>query len=109
MAESGPEDTIGEEQLAARVDAVERAIGSLRQEIRTRRLAILDADGAERLRAEVIDGVVELQLLVSGGPNSTDGVVLFAVPASEEMPPGSGLQLWSGGDVVAELEWWEDS
>lgn len=98
----------GGEELIARVDSIESALSRLGREVRTRRLAVLDTEGRERLRAEVTDGVLELQLLVSGKGSGNDGLLLFAVPAVEEMPPGCGLQLWSGGEIVGELEWWGD-
>ena len=93
--------------LAARLARLEERVDRLGRELRTRRLVLLDEQDAERLVAEVTDRVVLLRLLLSGDRPPGDGLVLFAAPATEDLPPGCGLQVWQDGELVTFLEWWE--
>lgn len=97
----------GPAELAARVALLEEALGRLHREIRTKRLAVLDEAGGERIVAEVTDGVAVLHLRLPGESAVGDGLVLFAARAGEDLPPASGLQLWGEGEVRRHLEWWE--
>ncbi|MGH9089352.1 MAG: hypothetical protein ACRDYZ_14790 [Acidimicrobiales bacterium] len=102
------------------LDVLGRIVGHLTRqratpdEVVTRRLRIVDEQGAPRMVAEVVGGTVELRLEVPGAePGRRSAVVLHASRApdgSDEAPltPLLGLQLWADGDVVAELDAWSD-
>ncbi|HUY29964.1 MAG TPA: hypothetical protein VMV02_03085 [Acidimicrobiales bacterium] len=92
---------------AARLDALEHALDALGHEVRTRRLAVLGPDGAERVVAEVASGHAEVRVAVPGGPHGRASCVLvFATPASAEIGEGVGVQLWGDGDAIVELCAW---
>lgn len=108
MEDGQREETTAADQLLARLDALESSLDRLRQEVRTSRLAVLDRHGAERLVAQVVDGVLELHLPLPGAGES-DGLLLFSSAPTDELPPGCGLQIWSGGDAVRAVDWWAGS
>ncbi|MDA8292069.1 MAG: hypothetical protein M0Z33_10395 [Actinomycetota bacterium] len=98
----------GSRLLAQRVAALERAATSLERELRTRRLAVVDSDGDERVVAEVVDGHAEVRLSVPGAPRGqASSVLLFATPRGGELGTGVGIQLWGDGDAVLELCAWD--
>lgn len=120
------EQPAGGDGIAAieqRLEALEDTVSLLSDEIRTRRLVVLDPEtGVERVVAETVRGVPELRLEMPGqrGPgapldtrtNGTRGrtaVLLFAVPGEHGLAAGLGLQLWWDGDLVRELSWWSDT
>jgi hypothetical protein len=72
-------------------------------EIRTRRLVVVDDQGQERVVAQVVWGTAELRV---GLPGTGSEVVLFASPGRHGLDPGLGLQLWAGGQSVLELDAW---
>jgi len=110
--------------LASRVARLERdaaalgrAMAASAREVRTRRLVVIDGDGNEVVVAETGGGTAELRVQIPGSaPGRTGAVVLFATapdrgPGPDAGPgsdlgPGVGLQLWAGGDAVAELDAW---
>lgn len=96
---------IPDEQLEARISALEAAVERFGREVRTRRLAVLDEEGGERLVAEVSDRVALFHLSFSSGED--DGLLVFAAPSGDAFPPGCGVQAWWRGDVARFLEWWE--
>lgn len=102
--------------LGRRLLAAESALAALRREVRTRRLAVCDADGRERIVADVVDGQAHLRLAfvddrqaaVTDGAASTAAVLVFACPAHDDLGPLAGVQVWAEGDVVAAVEAWQD-
>lgn len=105
-----------------RLRAVEEAVASLAAEVRTRRLAVCDGNGQERIVAEVLAGQAQLRLSFVGpavGPAPTAGaavppvpttasVLVFACPPHEDLGPLAGVQVWADGDAVAAVEAWQD-
>lgn len=97
------------EDLTTRLARVEAALADLTNEIRTRRLVVVDDDGQERITGEVVRGTAELSVDLSGQPSGRrSSVLVFANPGDEELllPPGLGIQLWVQGDAVDELGTW---
>lgn len=107
MDERRARDDAANGLLEERVSALEAAVGRFASEVRTRRLAVLDEAGGERLVAEVSEGVALFSLLFATGKNSSDGLLIFAAPPVDSFPAGCGAQVWRTGDVVGFLEWWE--
>lgn len=78
-------------------------------ELRVRRLVLVDQHDQERLVAELIDNVLELRLdLPHQQAGSRTSLLLFAVPEQQEYCAGVGMQLWVDGDMVQEFAWWSD-
>ncbi len=110
--ETGDDEGATEERLAA----LERAVGALADEVRTRRLVVVDGDGVPRIVGELSRGTAELRLEVpTGGAAASPSVVLYASPAPSGPVPGDmglgpavGLQIWADGDAVAELDAWPE-
>lgn len=104
-----PTRRAGPVELRQRVAALERELAALRDEVRTRRLVLVDDQEEERVIAGVDGEVAEVRVRVphQAGLPSTE-VALFAAPAGTLLPSGVGVQLWADGDVVAELTWWRD-
>jgi hypothetical protein len=98
-----------EAELLRRMVALEREIASLRQEVRTQRLVVVDDAGHERLVAAVVGPAIELRMPLSNSvPGHTTGILLFAIDGSDGLPGGVGVQLWGNGLLVKELTLWED-
>jgi hypothetical protein len=80
------------------------------EEIRTRRLVVTDADGRDRIVAEVVGTTAELRVdLPEGTTDGRSSVLCFANPGDPEMDLGWGLgvQLWVEGNIVDEMtDWW---
>lgn len=97
------------DDLEARVTALEVRMNQLRQGVHTARLAITDDQGLEHLVAERSNGAMELWLEL---PNSMaghrTGVLVFGIAGQEDLCDGIGIQLWANGSVVRELTWWAD-
>ncbi len=90
----------------------ERGSGGLEavDEIRARRLVVVDESNCERLVAEVVDDILELRMdLPSSRPGRRTSLLCFAAPGFDQMSAGIGVQLWVDGDVVDEVSWWADS
>ena len=103
------------DEFERRLTALERTVAAMATEVRTGRLTVTDGDGRPRIVATVDHGTAELRLESPGDGHRTadPGVaaVLFATPGGAEsagMGPAVGLQLWAGGDAVAELDAWPD-
>lgn len=94
-------------RLESRVAELERSVRAAGDEVRTRRLAVVDRDGGERVVAEVVDGHAEVRLAVPGAPAGRASLaVVFATPDDGGLGTGVGLQLWGDGDAVLELCAW---
>jgi hypothetical protein len=99
----------GPPEVLDRLDALERAVDGLSALVRTQKLAVVDHTGAERIVAEVDDGNAELRIHLAGGRRSSDAsVVIVSCPARDGLGDSVGVQLWARGNVVAELNGWED-
>jgi hypothetical protein len=88
--------------LVERVSALEQAVAGLAECVVTRRLAVVDNAGTERIVATVVRTAGELRVQIAGAPAE---VVLYA--DQSDLPgasPAVGLQLRAGGDAVAELD-----
>ncbi len=95
--------------LTERVTALEAQVAGLSEQVQTRRLSVLGADGHERLVAELVDGVTELRLDLPGRvAGRRTSLLLFAVPDRPDWCAGLGVQLWVDGNMVDELSWWAD-
>jgi hypothetical protein len=108
------EKTGTDEGMGARLDALERAVGALGAEVRTRRLVVVDDDGNERIVGEVVRATAEFRLELPGGESGTHtAVVLFASPVAMGIDPDEGdlgatigLHLWAEGDAITEVDAW---
>jgi len=89
---------------AARVAALEAAVHSLAQEVRTRRLVVRDDAGDDRIVAEVRGATAELRVMTAAAAGA---VVVFATEPSD-LDGGVGVQLWARGDAPVELALWCD-
>lgn len=99
----------GTDELADRVNELERLLGEISTELRTGRLVVLDARDRERLVAEVVGEVLELRLdLPSSDGGGRSAVLAFTSPADDQLGAGLGLQLWAAGELVEEICWWAD-
>ncbi|MBV9659895.1 MAG: hypothetical protein JO337_01920 [Acidimicrobiales bacterium] len=95
--------------LQERVEALEARLAALDATMETRRLAVVDDQGHERLVAELVDGVAELRFDLPGPPpGRRTSLLLFAVPRQPDWCAGLGVQLWVEGNLVEEMTWWED-
>lgn len=94
--------------MAQRVAGLEAAVAAMADVVSTRRLVVLDAAGRPRLVAEVTGATVALTLeTAGGGAHGPASVVLHAGDDGDTGLGGLvGLQLWAGGDTVAELDAW---
>jgi hypothetical protein len=95
-------------RLNRRVTALEQLVATTSEELRTRRLVVVDGDGAERIVGAVVDGTAELSVVLGDPPPLRTGVVLFASPPSAVTDAGTGLQVWAEGDAQGELATWSD-
>ncbi|MGH9007868.1 MAG: hypothetical protein ACRDV6_09205 [Acidimicrobiales bacterium] len=99
--------------LERTVDALEEAVRSLADEIRTRQIVVVDDDDHPRIVGEVFGDVAELRLeLPTVGDEPGAEVLLFAVSSSHPGPvdlgPAVGIQLRARGRAVVELDAWPD-
>ena len=125
-----PEGTGNDEGtgMQARLAALEQSVRAMADEIRTRRLVVVDDLGRVRLVTEVVGETAELRLELPGGapgdratgPDDEAGsrsgeeraaVVLHATPSTVDsrgggLGPAVGIQLWADGDSVVEIDSW---
>lgn len=97
------------EGVVTRLDRVEAVLAAITDEVRTRRLVVVDDDDQERITGEVVRGTVELSVDLPGQPpGRRSSVLVFANPGDEQLglPPGLGVQLWVAGDAVDEFATW---
>lgn len=101
--------------LAARLDALDAAIGdvaarlarlrgALAGEIRTRRLVVAEPDGFERVVAEATGGLGAVLVRTRTTGPGTVGVEVFAADPVGGDPAHVGVALLDGGDVVAAID-----
>jgi len=79
-------------------------------EVRTRRLVVTDGGGSPRIICEVTEaGVAELRLQLPHNADDQASILLFANPGDDlGEGPTVGLQLWAGGDALAEMNLWRE-
>ncbi len=96
--------------LATRVRKLERTLEGQVFEVRTRRLVVVDPDGAERIVGEVAShGTAELRMDLPGRlPGRRTSVLMFANPGDlvYDVPPGVGVQLWLDGNAARRFDVW---
>lgn len=98
-----------EEEVSARISALEERVAAMASETRTARLVVVDEAGRERLVATARGAALELELGMAGSrPGRSSEVLVFAVDGREGWPGGLGVQLWVDGSVARELTVWED-
>jgi hypothetical protein len=98
-----------EDALRRRIDDLEQRVAALADrrkpvsdEIRTRRLVIVNRDGAPRVVAEVRRGTAEIRVV---HPDSRAEVVLHAgCPELPDAPPSCGLHVRVEGDSLVEID-----
>jgi hypothetical protein len=91
-------------------------VEALGEEVRSRRLIVIDEQGHERVVAEVAHGQAELRVQLppesppspDNGTRSPGTALIFACPDSEDLGAGLGVQLWAGGDILGEFDAWSD-
>ena len=83
--------------------------GAVVDELRVRRLAVVDEQGAERIVGQVVDGRVTLEVVLADRGRGRSSVLLFAAPQDlAGLGPGLGLQVWADGNAVVEINVWDD-
>ena len=106
--DSAPIDGSGPESLSVRIDAVERLLLELLEhtakEVRTRRLAVIEDDGFERvvLQADGTHGEVTVAARGEGG--GATAAEMYAHDPSDGDGATAGVTLVRGGD----LQWTRD-
>ena len=85
-----------EEQLVG----LRSEVAALRQEVRTRRVVVVDASGRPRVVLSADPGVASVRVDAEGGDPSVE---LYAVDAVEADGPEVGLVLVVDGDVLDDL------
>ncbi len=106
------------QDLRERVRILENKVRSMSDEVRTKRLAIVDGVDEERILAHVEHDIAVLHINVSSDLNPdqnaqgicTSGLLLFAgefVPERDgsefNFGPYVGLQLWGDGNTISEV------
>jgi hypothetical protein len=95
--------------VRARIGALEAAIEALGAQVCTRRVAVVDRDGIERIVGEVVDGYAELRVeLPASSSTGPASLLLFATPPHAELGDGTGLQIWADGEEILEICAWRD-
>ena len=94
--------------LSTRVDAIEllllQIIEHTAQEVRTRRVAVIEDDGFERVVLQANGTHGEVTVTARGGPNSTTAAELYAHDPTEGDAATAGIALVRDGD----LQWVTD-
>jgi len=117
MQEQHPEETMSEDNRATSDDVGERlarleaAVAAMADEVRTRRLVVVDGHGDRRVVAEVVDATAEVRLELPAPPHRPrTSVLVFANPGDPVvgLDPGVGVQLWVDGEEVDRLVAWRD-
>lgn len=84
-----------------RVEALEAAIASMRGEVRTRRVVVVDQDGNERIDAHVLDKAGEAVLRVNASEDTFVSVV--GNPGDAAYAPYAGVWVWANAHDCVEL------
>lgn len=96
--------------LVDRVQRMEETLAGMGQEVRTRRLVVVDHQDDERIVGEVEPGgVAELRLDLPGRPRGNrTSVMLFSNLGTPvyDLPPGVGVHLWLDGEPINEFDIW---
>jgi hypothetical protein len=79
------------------IEALRAEVAALRDEVRTRRVVVVDAAGRPRITLAVDRGAASVRVDAPGGDPSAE---VFAVEPVEADGPEVGLALVVGGDVV---------
>lgn len=105
----GASDATTLEKLHESVDELRTSVARIADEVRTRRLAIVDGSERERMVAEISEGVLEVRMdLPPGDRGRRTALVCFTAPPTAELGAGLGAQLWVDGNLVGEVGWWAD-
>lgn len=75
-------------------------------ELRTRRLVVTDAEDRDRIVGEVVDNHTELWIAAGPEIGHPEASVLVYAGADPDLGPAIGIQLWSEGQSVAEINAW---
>jgi hypothetical protein len=78
------------------------------EEIRTRRLVVVDEAGEERIVATVKRGMATLRVLVAGGAPGEETMVDISAGHDSEFGPSIGVYLCARGDEMAVFSAWRD-
>ena len=84
--------------LLSRLEAVERQVAAWAHEVRTRRVAVVDHDGNERLVTEIGDSFTELRLRLGEGRRQLDLVLVAAREPADPRATTAGVEMWLDGD-----------
>jgi hypothetical protein len=104
-----PNEEVSRAELCRQVAELQHRVERLDSEMRTRRLAVVDDEGRERLVAEAVGEVLEVRMdLPTEGPRGRTGLVCFTTPGDGELSAGLGAQVWVRGDLAGEVSWWAD-
>jgi hypothetical protein len=82
------------------IDALRAEVAALRDEVRTRRVVVVDAAGRPRVVLSADPGVGSVRVDAEGGDPSVE---LYAVDALEADGPEVGLALVARGEVVTSV------
>lgn len=79
-------------------------------EIRTRRLVVVDDGGAERIVAEVAGSMAEVRVALPDVDGHTGSVQIYAAEhdGQGDLGPMLGLQVWADGNVRAGIDVWPE-
>lgn len=77
-------------------------------EVRTRRLVVVDEAGEEHIVAEVNGGHAEVQLFLAGSVPGHDSMVVLSAGSDPQLGPTVGVHLWAEGDQLAGFSGWRD-
>jgi hypothetical protein len=77
-------------------------------EVRTRRLVIVDDDGTDRIVAEVRRSIAEVRVALPDIDGHTGSVQIYAAEhdGKGELGPMLGVQAWADGNVRAGIDVW---
>ncbi len=100
---SPPIDASSDTTLSERVDAVERLLLELiehnAQEVRTRRVAVIEDDGFERVVIQADGAHGEVTVTARGGRNGTTAAELYAHDPTEGDAATAGVALVRDGNL----------
>lgn len=75
-------------------------------ELRAQRLVVTDADDRERIVGEVVGGHAELRVALGAAGVHPEACVLVYAGTDPDLGPAIGIQLWSNGNALAEVNAW---
>lgn len=79
-------------------------------EVRTRRLVLVDENGAERIVAEVVRSIAEVRVALPGVDGHHGSAQLYAAEHDGKLGLGPmlGLQIWADGNVRVGIDVWPE-